>query len=96
MSALLYLYGEVLEIALPWLDEVTRAMPTVLTRTETAALLDRLEDDEMRFIVRLLYGTGMRLLECLRLRIKDLDLQRREILVRDGKGGTDRVTMVPE
>ncbi len=101
LAALLFLYGEVLGVALPWLDDVTRAkkparLPTVLTRAETFALLKQLPEGEVQLIVRLLYGTGMRLLEGLRLRIKDLDLQRREIVVRDGKGGKDRVTMVPE
>ncbi len=101
LSALLFLYGEVLGMELPWLDEVTRAkkparLPTVLTLSETAELLAQITDAEMQLVVRLLYGTGMRLLECLRLRVKDLDLARREILVRDGKGGKDRVTMVPE
>jgi integron integrase len=101
LSALLFLYGEVLGLELPWLDEVTRAkkparLPTVLTLAEIADLLAQITDDEMHLVVRLLYGTGMRLLECLRLRVKDLDLARREILVRDGKGGKDRVTMVPE
>ena len=101
LSALLFLYAEVLEMQLPWLSEVTRAkkparLPTVLTVAETADLLAHVENEEMRLVIRLLYGTGMRLLECLRLRVKDLDLARREILVRDGKGGKDRVTMVPE
>jgi integron integrase len=100
LSALLFLYREVLGIELPWLDDVTRAkkparLPTVLTREETAALLGQIGDGELQLIVRLLYGSGMRLLECLRLRVKDVDLSRREIVVRDGKGGKDRVTMVP-
>ena len=99
LSALLFLYREVLEIELPWLDDVTRAkkpsrLPTVLTREETGALLERIEDAELNLIVRLLYGSGLRLLEGLRLRVKDVDPSRREILVRDGKGGKDRVTML--
>lgn len=99
LSALLFLYREVLEQELPWLDEVSRAkkparLPTVLTREEAAGLLARIADREMHLAVRLLYGSGMRLLECLRLRVKDIDLSRREIVVRDGKGGKDRVTMV--
>ena len=99
LSALLFLYKEVLEIELPWLNDVTRAkkparLPTVLTVEETAALLDRIEDGELALIVRLLYGSGLRLLEGLRLRVKDVDLARREVVVRDGKGGKDRVTML--
>ncbi|MFA7270069.1 MAG: integron integrase [Sterolibacterium sp.] len=100
LSALLFLYREVLEAELPWLDDVTRAkkparLPTVLSRAEVAVLLERVGDAQMQLIVRLLYGSGLRLLEGLRLRVKDVDLSRCEILVRDGKGGKDRVTMVP-
>lgn len=99
LSALLFLYREVLEIELPWLDNVTRAkkparLPTVLTREETVALLDGINEGEIKLIVRLLYGSGLRLLEGLRLRVKDVDLSRRELIVRDGKGGKDRVTMI--
>ncbi len=102
LSALLFLYREVLGSNLPWLSELTRAkkpsrLPTVLNRSEVNALLKCLDDDpHMDLIVRLLYGTGMRLLECLRLRVKDVDFVRGEILVREGKGGKDRVTMLPE
>lgn len=101
LSALLFLYREVLEMELPWLDDVTRAkkparLPTVLTREEVRALLARIDDPEVLLIVRLLYGSGLRLLEALRLRVKDVELARREILVRDGKGQKDRVTMLPE
>jgi integron integrase len=100
LSALLFLYREVLGAELPWLDDVTRAkkparLPTVLSREETAALLAQIGEGEVQLIVHLLYGSGMRLLECLRLRVKDVDLARREIVVRDGKGGKDRVTMIP-
>lgn len=99
LSALLFLYKEVLDIELPWLNDVTRAkkperLPTVLTFDETAALLDQIDDGEAGLIVRLLYGSGLRLLEGLRLRVKDVDLARRELIVRDGKGGKDRVTML--
>lgn len=99
LSALLFLYKEVLEIELPWLSDVARAkkparLPTVLTVGETTALLDQIEDGELGLIVRLLYGSGLRLLEGLRLRVKDVDLTRRELIVRDGKGGKDRVTML--
>ena len=99
LSALLFLYKEVLEIELPWLSDVVRAkkparLPTVLTVAETTALLDQIDDGELGLIVRLLYGSGLRLLEGLRLRVKDVDLTRRELIVRDGKGGKDRVTML--
>lgn len=101
LSALLFLYKEVLGQALPWLDEVTRAkrparLPTVMSLEEARRLLDAVEHPQCRLIVRLLYGTGMRLLECLRLRIKDVDFARQEITVREGKGNKDRVTMLPQ
>ncbi|MDP1572843.1 MAG: integron integrase [Pseudomonadota bacterium] len=100
LSALLFLYREVLGVDLPWLGEVTRAkkparLPTVLTQDEVRSLLKYLDVPLMDLIVRLLYGTGMRLLECLRLRVKDVEFSRNEIVVRDGKGGKDRVTMLP-
>jgi integron integrase len=100
LAAILFLYREVLGIELPWLDDVVRAkkprrLPTVLSREETHALLCAVQDAECGFILRLLYGTGMRLLETLRLRVKDVELGRREIVVRDGKGGKDRVTVLP-
>lgn len=100
LSALLFLYREVLGEELPWLEDVVRAkkparLPTVLTPEETAALLAHLEDGVVKLIVRLLYGSGLRLLEALRVRVKDIDLRRREMLVRDGKGGKDRVTVIP-
>lgn len=100
LSALLFLYREVLGIDLPWLDNVTRAkrpqrMPVVLTREETHAVLDRITG-VYGLMARLLYGTGMRLMECVRLRVKDVDFARREILIRDGKGAKDRVTMLPD
>lgn len=100
LSALLFLYREVLEVSLPWLDEVVRAkqpsrLPVVLTRREVAALLAQ-ADGLYALQLRLLYGTGMRLMECMRLRVKDVDFERREVLVRDGKGAKDRVTMLPQ
>ncbi|WP_310446096.1 integron integrase [Thiobacillus sp.] len=100
LSALLFLYKEVLAIDLPWLKDVTRAkrpqrMPVVLTRDETRAVLDRMAG-VYGLMARLLYGTGMRLMECVRLRVKDVDFARREILIRDGKGAKDRVTMLPD
>lgn len=99
LSALLFLYREVLEMDLPWLDGVVRAkrparLPVVLTRNEVNAVLMRMEGTH-GLMARLLYGTGMRLMECVRLRVKDVDFERAEILVRDGKGAKDRVTVLP-
>ncbi|MCL4470718.1 MAG: integron integrase [Gammaproteobacteria bacterium] len=98
-SALLFLYKEVLALELPWLDNVERAkvpkrLPVVLNRDEVQAVLSRLAGTHW-LIASLLYGSGMRIMECLRLRVKDVDFKRREILVRDGKGFKDRVTMLP-
>jgi len=94
LSALLYLYREVLGVKLPWLNQVVRAkrprrLPTVLGREEAARLLAAM-DGRSWLIASLLYGTGMRLMEGLRLRVKDVDFARNEIVVRDGKGGKDR------
>jgi integron integrase len=99
-AALLYLYKEVLQVELPWLDEVvqpkvSRRPPVVLTPTEVRDLLQRMSGTT-GLIAQLLYGTGMRLLEVLRLRVKDVEFSRREILVREGKGNKDRVTVLPE
>ena len=99
LQALLFLYRHVLEIELPWLDNVTRAgnanrLPVVLTRDEVRALLSQLQGTPW-LIASLLYGSGLRLMESLRPRVKDLALERGELIVRDGKGGKDRVTMVP-
>ena len=99
-SALLFLYREVLSRELPWLDGVVRAktpsgLPVVLTRTEVAELLTAMNGTH-RLIGDLLYGTGMRIMEALRLRAKDIDFGRHEILIRDGKGAKDRVTMLPD
>jgi integron integrase len=98
-SALLFLYREVLDVELPWLDDVEsakapRRLPVVLTQAELVALLARLEGTNA-LVCRLLYGTGLRIMECLRLRVKDVEFERGEILVRDGKGFKDRVTMLP-
>ena len=98
-SALLFLYKEVLDVELPWLDNVERAkapkrLPVVLTRDEVQALLSRLDGSHW-LMASLLYGAGLRLMECLRLRVQDVDFSRKEILVRDGKGFKDRVTMLP-
>lgn len=100
LSAILFLYREVLEQPLPWLDEVTRAkrparLPSVMSRVEAQRLIAAVDDPLLGLIVSLLYGTGMRLLEGLRLRVKDVDFGRGEIVVREGKGDKDRVTMLP-
>ena len=99
-AALLYLYKQVLQTDLPWLNEVVQAktpkrLPVVLTPTEVRALLLHM-DGSTGLIAQLLYGTGMRLLEALRLRVKDVEFARREIVVREGKGNKDRVTVLPE
>jgi integron integrase len=99
-SAILYLYKEVLQIQLPWLDEVVQAkapkrLPVVLTPLEVRELLMHMQGTT-GLIARLLYGTGMRLLEALRLRVKDVEFARREIVIREGKGNKDRVTVLPE
>ena len=99
-SALLFLYREVLGVQLPWLDEIVsakdkRRLPVVLTPAEVRALLHEL-NGTMGVVAALLYGTGMRLLEGLRLRVKDVVFERRELIVRNGKGGKDRVTVLPE
>lgn len=99
LSALLFLYRQVLSIELPWLDGIERAkkpqrLPVVLTPGETMALLGELTGVHW-LMGSLLYGTGMRLMECVRLRVKDIDFERAEILVRQGKGAKDRRTMLP-
>ena len=100
LSALLFLYKEVLGRELAWLDGLHRAtrpprLPVVLTRDEVERLLAELQGVRW-LIASLLYGAGLRVMECLRLRVKDVDLGYRQILVRDGKGEKDRVTMMPE
>jgi integron integrase len=99
-SAILFLYKVVLNAQLPWLDEIVAAksvprLPVVLTVPEVRTLLEQMHGS-VGLVCALLYGTGMRLLEGLRLRVKDVEFVRREILVRDGKGGKDRVTVLPE
>lgn len=99
-AALLFLYKQVLGVALPWLDEVVQVKerqrpPVVLSPGEVRTLLDQL-DGTMGLAAALLYGAGLRLLEGLRLRVKDLDFDRLEVTVRSGKGDKDRVTMLPE
>ena len=100
LSALLFLYREVLGVQLPWLDEVSRPtrprrIPSVLTTSEVAALLGAMTG-VTALLAKLLYGTGMRLNEGLRLRVKDVDFDRRVLMVREGKGGKDRVVMLPQ
>lgn len=99
-SALLFLYKEVLGVELPWLDNVEQAkkpkrLPVVLTEDEVRALLSQLSGVPWLVAV-LLYGSGLRLMEALRLRVQDVEFKRREIVVREGKGFKDRVTMLPE
>lgn len=99
LSAVLFLYREVLGLKLAWMDDVVRAkrpqrVPTVLSQAEVRALLAHM-DGRMALLARLLYGTGMRLMEGVRLRVKDLDFARNEITVREGKGSTDRRTVLP-
>jgi site-specific recombinase XerD len=100
LSALLFLYQQVLGQKLPWLDEIVRAqrpvrLPVVLSEGEVRRLLEPL-DGGPRLMVGLLYGAGLCQIECLSLRVKDVDFAYRQILVRDGKGAKDRVTMLPE
>lgn len=99
-SALLFLYKQVLEVELPWLDGIVQArvpkrLPVVLTRDEARTLLEALAPGEPRLVCGLLYGSGLRVMEALRLRVKDVDFARGEVLVREGKGFKDRVTMLP-
>src|SRR5579862_124352 len=99
LSALLFLHRRVLGHDLPWLDRLVRAkrpvhVPTVLSRSEVAAILSELTGSRW-LMVALLYGAGLRLLECLCLRVKDVDLERNDITVRAGKGGRDRHTVLP-
>ncbi len=100
LSALLFLYRHVLDIELPWLSEVERArrpvrIPTVLTREEARRVIDCLRGTN-RLVASLLYGSGLRLIEALRLRVKDLEFDYGQIIVRDAKGRKDRVTVLPD
>lgn len=99
LAALLFLYREVLEIDFPWLDELVRAkqpqrVPTVLSREEVRAVLACM-DGAPRLVACLLYGAGLRLLEACRLRVKDVDFDRNQLVVRSGKGDKDRLTVLP-
>lgn len=98
-AALLFLYREVLEQDLPWLQNIEQAkapkrLPVVLTEAEAQAVLSRLGGTHW-LVAGLLYGSGLRIMEALRLRVKDVEFARGEILVREGKGFKDRVTMLP-
>lgn len=100
LSALLYLYREVLAQDLPWMDGIERAkrqarLPTVLTIEEVDQVLARLDGSHW-LIASLLYGAGLRVLECLALRVKDIHFERGQLIVRDGKGGRDRVSVLPQ
>jgi integron integrase len=99
LSALLFLYRRVLELDLPWLTDVKRAraprrLPVVLSRSEVSRLLDELQGVPW-LMASILYGSGLRLMECVRLRVKDMDFDRGELTVRQGKGNKDRRTMLP-
>lgn len=100
LQALLFLYRQVLDVELPWLDNVTRAsrprrLPVVLSTAEVREVLAQL-DGTCWLIASLLYGSGLRLMEAHRLRVKDIVMERGELIVRDAKGGKDRVTVLPE
>jgi integron integrase len=99
LSAILFLYGEVLELELGWLEGVERArrpakLPVVFTREEAERVLGGIQGAP-GLMARLLYGTGLRLMECVRLRVKDIDFGYLQITVREGKGAKDRMTMLP-
>ncbi|WP_171829073.1 integron integrase [Kinneretia aquatilis] len=100
LSALLFLYGKVLGLSLPWMMDIgrpqlKRRLPVVLSQAEVLAVLDHLEGTH-RLLAQLLYGTGMRITEALQLRVKDLDFDHGAVIVREGKGGKDRVVMLPQ
>jgi integron integrase len=100
LAAILFLYKEVLNLPLPWLEGLERAsrparLPTVLSVAEVQRLLAAMQGVKW-LMASLLYGAGLRLRECLKLRVKDVDFDYRQLLVRDGKGAKDRVTMLPE
>jgi integron integrase len=99
LSAILFLYRDVLNLTLDWIDNIERAkkparLPIVFTREEVQSVLANL-NGVMWLMASLLYGSGLRLMECVRLRVKDIDLKQHQIIVRDGKGGRDRATMLP-
>jgi integron integrase len=99
LSAVLFLYAVVLGQRLGWMNEIVRAqrparLPVVMSRDEVSSLLSRLHGP-VSLMASLMYGAGLRLLECVELRVKDLNFDRGELTIRDGKGGKDRVTMLP-
>jgi integron integrase len=101
LSALLFLYGKVLGVSLPWTTEIgrpqtPRRLPVVLSVDEVVALFAQMDEGVHRLLARLLYGTGLRISEALQLRVKDLDFSQRALIVRSGKGGKDRVVMLPQ
>lgn len=100
MQAVLFLYKQVLHIELTGIQALRaqkdKRLPVVLTRTEVQAVLAHITDPTFQLQAKLLYGAGLRLLECLRLRVKDIDFGQHHILVRDTKGNEDRVTLLPE
>lgn len=103
LAALLFLYGDVLHLQLTELDAVrarrSRRLPVVLSREEVALVLDAIDrlptEEPYGLMARLMYGAGLRLMECCRLRVKDVDFSRRQLVVRQGKGDKDRVVMLP-
>ncbi|GBD90757.1 site-specific tyrosine recombinase XerD [bacterium BMS3Abin04] len=99
-NALIYLYKHVLKIELGELDDIERAkrrrkIPVVFSPAEAKNVLSNMSGIN-KLTASLLYGTGMRLMECVRLRVKDIDFSNNRIIVRDGKGGKDRITILPE
>jgi len=99
LAALLFLFRNVLNVDLPWIENIVRArrpkrLPVVLSRGEVRRVLSELRGDYL-LVASLLYGSGLRLMEALRLRLKDIDLVRRELVVRNGKGGKDRFSVIP-
>jgi integron integrase len=101
LNALVFLYGQVLGAEIGALSGLVvarkpRRLPSVLTREEIKRLIDQVHEEPFRLMIQLMYGTGMRLMECVRLRIKDVDFNYSQIIVRDGKGGKDRVVPLPE
>ncbi len=99
LAALLFLYRDVLKVDLPWLDKVVRAktrenLPVVMSREEVRSLLSEM-NGTVWLMASLMYGAGLRLMECCRLRVKDVDFMRNQLQVRRGKGGKDRVALFP-
>lgn len=100
LNAILFLYRDVLKIDVPWMNDIQRAkkperLPVVFTRDEVKCLLAQLEGTTW-LMASLIYGSGLRLMECVRLRVKDVDFHYQQLLIRDAKGQKDRVTMIPE